>query len=750
MHDVLRAAIEKHQTGQLGVAAQLYQGLLAREPDHAEALHLLGVLNHQQGQNSRAVELIGRAVALRPNAHVFQANLAEAYRALGDFERAAGCCRAALQIWPDYPEALSNLGAALQGLGQQAEAVERLRRAVELRPNFVVAHNNLGISLRATGQVDEALSHFRRAVELEPAFAPAQTNLGQTLLNQGQGEEALPHCQEAVRLDPNSPVLHHNLGNVLRFLERLVDARAEYLEALRLNPNLAASNAHLGLVLQREGQLKDASVWLKKAVELEPANAEYWEWLAELYDEMEEPADAIPCWEQVAALQPERAGPHLALGWDYQDEARRDEARQCYLRAIELQPESGQAYMNLGGLHEELGDMGQAEAAFREALRLQPAFALPHARLATLLRAKLPEQDLAALEARLADENLAQGPRARLLFALAHALDGRGDYTRAADCLRTANGITIELNADRRDYNPADHERFVDGLIRAFDRDFLDRLAGSGLDTRRPVFVFGLPRSGTTLVEQVLASHSRIHGAGELRLARRSFDAIPALLGRSGPPRDSVPHLDPPNVRPLAQRHLDSLAAIDGGHTERIVDKMPDNYMYLGLLSVMFPRAVFIHCRRDLRDVAVSCWMTDFRSIRWANHFDHVASRFQGYRRLMDHWKTVLPGRIHEVDYEETVTDLESVSRQLLDACALAWEPACLDFHRTERPVKTASLTQVRQPVYQRSVARWKNYQSALADLFAALPGESDRDPEPIPRFAEDPLPENENSLCLL
>lgn len=750
MHDVLRAAIEKHQAGQLGVAAQLYQSVLTHEPDHAEALHLLGVLHHQQGQNSRAVELIGRAVALRPNAHVFQANLAEAYRALGDFERAAGCCRAALQIWPDYPEALCNLGAALQGLGQRTEAVDRLQRALELRPNFVVAHNNLGISLRGLGQVEEALAHFRRAVELEPVFAPAQTNLGQTLLNQGQGQEALPHCQEAARLDPNSAVLHHNLGNVLRFLERLVDARAEYLEALRLNPDLAVSNAHLGLLLQREGELKDASVWLKKAVELEPANAEYWEWLAELYDEMEEPEGAIPCWEQVVALQPERAGPLLALGWDCQEESRRDEARQHYLRAIELQPDSGHAHLNLGGLHEELGEMSQAEAAFREALRLQPAFALPHARLATLLRGKLPEPDLAALESRLADDSLAQGPRARMLFALAHVLDGQGDYARAADCLRQANGIVIDLVPERRDYNPADHERFADGLIGAFDRDFYTRLAGPGLETRRPVFVFGLPRSGTTLVEQVLASHSRIHGAGELRLARRSFEAIPAVLGRSGTPRDSVPHLDPPSLRLLAQQHIDALAAIDGGHTERIVDKMPDNYMYLGLLSVMFPRAVFIHCRRDLRDVAVSCWVTDFRSIRWANRFDHIASRFQTYRRLMDHWQTILPERIHEVAYEETVTDLEAVSRRLLNACELTWEPACLDFHRTDRPIRTASLTQVRQPVYRRSVARWKNYQSALADLFAALPREPGRDHEPVSQFAEDRLPENENSLCLL
>ena len=150
---------------------------------------------------------------------------------------------------------------------------------------------------------------------------------------------------------------------------------------------------------------------------------------------------------------------------------------------------------------------------------------------------------------------------------------------------------------------------------------------------------------------------------------------------------------------------------------------MPDNYMYLGLLAALFPRAAFIHCRRDLRDVAVSCWMTDFRSIRWANDPQHIAIAFQQYRRLMDHWRAVLPVPIHEVDYEETVDDLESVARRLIAACGLDWEPACLDFHRTTRPVRTASVTQVRQPVYNKSVARWKNYKSELAELFAKLPG---------------------------
>jgi tetratricopeptide (TPR) repeat protein len=731
MQDVLTAAIEMHRSGQLGPASQLYQKVLAREHENAEAMHLLGVLHHQQGHHARAVELIGRAVALRPNSHIYHANLAEAYRALGDFERAVGCCRAALAIWPNYPEALCNLGAALQALGQSAEAVEQLRRALELRPDFVVAHSNLGIALRDVGQKDEALEHFRRAVELDPSFAPAQTNLGQTLLDKGQTNEALPPCQEAVRLDPNSAVLHHNLGNVNRVLERLVDAKVSYLEALRLDPKLALSNAHLGLVLQRENQLNDALVWLKKAVELEPSSADYWQWLAELHDEMEEPGEAVPCWERVITIDPDRAQGHLSLGWALQDESRFGEAREHYDIAIQLQPDFAAAYLNLGGLHEELGDLKAAEEAFRTSLAKQPAFALPHARLATLLRSKLPDSDLAALEERLKDDKLPQNPRGRLLFALAHALDGHGEHARAAECLREGNALTLENNHTRREYAPAEHERFIDSLVQLFDRDLFARLSGAGSESRRPLFVFGLPRSGTTLIEQILASHSQIYGGGEMRLARRSFEAIPGVLGRTGAPRESVAYLDRPAVGRLAEQHLENLAKIDGGRNVMVADKMPDNYMYIGMLSIMFPRATFIHCRRDLRDVAVSCWMTDFRSIRWANDQNNIASRFGQYHRIMNHWRDVLPVPIHEVQYEQTVTDLESTARGLIAATGLPWEAACLDFHRTERPIRTASVMQVRQPVYQRSVARWKNYEPALAELFAALPGEEG--PPPVP-----------------
>jgi tetratricopeptide (TPR) repeat protein len=670
----------------------------------------------------QAVELIGRAIALRSSIPAFHSDLAEAYRSLGQHEQAVDCCREALRLLPEYPEAQNNLGLALQRLGRHGEAVEHFRSAFEKRPGFAAAHNNLGISLRELTQLDLALAEFRVAVELEPDFAPARTNLGQMLLERGAVDEALFHCQEAARLQPDLAVLHHNLGSVLRDLKRPVEARAAYQNALRIDPNFAQAQACLGMLLCQEGQLRDALGWLTRAVETEPENPEFWESLAELHGDLEEPEQAIACWEKALIRQPERASAHRGLGWSLQEEGRIGEAGEHFRTAMQLQPGAPANLFYLGGMHEEMGELVEAEACFREALRLNPSYPQARARLATLLRGKLPDVDLVALESRLADAKLDEPARASLLFAQAHVLDARGDFAGAAGCLSQANALALSnLRRRQRGYLPSDHDRFVDGMVRNFGPDFFRQAIGAGVDARQPVFVFGLPRSGTTLVEQILASHPRVHGAGELRVVRQLFESIPAQMRAWAWPTNGVPTLNVPIIRQLAERYLELVRCHATGQAERIVDKMPDNYLYLGLIAAMFPNATLIHCRRDLRDVAVSCWMTDFRTIRWANDVDHIARRFAQYRRLMTHWHTVLPERLHEIDYEETVSDLEGVARRLTAACGLEWDPACLRFYETQRPVRTASVMQVRQPIYMKSVARWKNYEVHLADLFGCL-----------------------------
>jgi hypothetical protein len=330
----------------------------------------------------------------------------------------------------------------------------------------------------------------------------------------------------------------------------------------------------------------------------------------------------------------------------------------------------------------------------------------------------------------LADPDLPDGKRAAVHFGLAQVLDAQKAYAEAGEHLRQANPLALAESRKRgQGYDAALHTGFVDQLLATFTSAFFGRVRHLGAETERPIFIVGLPRSGTTLIEQILARHSQVFGAGELRLAREDFEMLSGGQAATAVALDTqafehLARLDAATACRLAERHLERLRALNEPAL-RVADKMPDNYLYLGLLATLFPRAKFIHCRRDLRDVGVSCWMTSFRAIRWTNDAEHIASRFREYQRVMAHWRQVLPVPVLEVDYEETVADLEGVARRLVAWCGLEWEPACLAFYEGKGPVRTASVAQVRQPIYTGSVARWKNYEQSLGALFAKL------DPEP-------------------
>ena len=499
----------------------------------------------------------------------------------------------------------------------------------------------------------------------------------------------------------------------------------------RLDPRLAAAHANQGLLLLQQSRVEEALRLLVRAVGLDPDRPVYWQHLAEVYGGLEQYHAAIQCWKRVLALTSEdRASLHLALGQALEEANRLDEAEEHYRIAATLEPDSSAPWVHLGVLDQARGEFARAEASYRAAIQLEPAYDPAHARLAMLLGGALPAADLEALTERLSEQGTDTERRVGLLFAMAQVLDARGEYPRAARYFREANALNLTLARGHRRFRPAEQERSVDDLIRAFTPEFFARIAGAGLDTRQPVFIVGLPRSGTTLLEQVLARHPRVHGAGELLLGRRVYESLPQVIGSSAPPEGCVAMLGPATIRHLAHAYSQRLRALIGGRADRadrVVDKKPENYFYLGLLAAMFPGATIIHCRRTLRDVALSCWMAHFHSVIWASHPGDIAVNFRSYLRIMDHWRTVLPATIHEFDYEETVSDLEAVARRLLAALGLDWDPGCLDFQRNSSPVRTASNIQVRQPLHRRSIARWKHYEHELADLFAALPREVHR-----------------------
>ncbi|MGH7173912.1 MAG: tetratricopeptide repeat-containing sulfotransferase family protein [Gemmataceae bacterium] len=720
---LLSKALAHHQRGELDQAIQLYRQILSAEPNHADSLHLLGVSALQRGQPKQAIELIKRALARSPSEAAYHGNLGEAYRASGQLKRAAACYQVALRLRPDSPEVAANYGLVLMKMGRPAEAAVLFRQALEHRPDFALAHNGLGNACRAQGDIGQALAHFRRAVEVDPQAGFGHTNLGQLLLDVGRPHEALPYARAAVRLQSESAAAHNNLGNVLRRLGDLTEAKACYTEALRLAPNMAVVLDNLGQTMLAERKFDEAVSWFEQALQLAPKAVNFRVHLAAALTERRDYQAAETHLQTVLQVQPDHLEARFSLARLRSEQGRLEEARIEYRALQQKVPDNTPVNQLLGELLLELNQPNEAMACFRAALRGNPNFSPALAQLATHLRDELPAEEQQELRRLAVDPRLPAAERAPLLFGLAHICDARGDYEEAAKHLEQANALELDTRRQRQqDYEPEAHAGFMERMRRVFTPEWFARVRGFGSDSERPVFIVGLPRSGTTLLEQVLASHSRVFGAGELRLTRDTFESLDR--GNDGVSEarafDVLEVIDANKVRELADRHLQQLDAINRS-ADRFIDKMPDNYMYLGFLSLLFPKARFLHCRRDTRDVAVSCWITQFRSIPWANDPEHMVSRFAQYQRLMEHWQRVLPVPVLDVDYEDMVEDLETVVHRVLDFCGLDWEPACLEFHRSQRPVRTASLTQVRQPIYRRSLARWRNYEKSLQPLFTRL-----------------------------
>jgi Tfp pilus assembly protein PilF len=506
-------------------------------------------------------------------------------------------------------------------------------------------------------------------------------------------------------------VQHHQGG-------RLQAAGEICRRILAVEPDQTDACHLLGVISAQTGDHQFAVEYLRRALAAKPGWAEAHYNLGKALKEQGKLDEAIVCYRRALELKPDLAEAHNNLGIALSDRGNPDEAVASYRQALKRRPDFAEVHYNLGSALEEMGDFRGAEDCFRDALRHDPRFVFAHYHLVKLLGGSLPQEDLAAQRRLLEDGALTDAQRLSLHFGLAQTLDARGEYAEAAEHAGRANALQrSEWRKCGQQYNPKEHESFITRMIEVSSPEFFARVRGFGLDSQLPVFVVGLPRSGTTLVEQILAAHPQVFGAGEIKLVR---GVKAALGGQDADFIDGLGRLDRPTAVRLATRHLEQLRAFSPAAL-RIVDKMPENYLYLGLLATLFPRAKLIHCRRDLRDVAVSCWITHFREIPWANDQQHLASRFHDYGRLMEHWRRVLPAPLLEVDYEETVADLEGVARKLVAFCGLAWEPACLEFQRAKRPVRTASAVQVRQPVYRTSVGRWKHYEQSLASLFARL-----------------------------
>jgi len=604
------------------------------------------------------------------------------------------------------------------------EDAERLyRRVLAMAPNHPDSLHLLGLVRAQSDAVEEAVALMGRAVALKPDFALAHYNLGNALRRLGRDEAAAEAYREAIRLKPDSPGALVNLGVTLRGLGRHEDALQAYGRALAYRPDDAQTHYNLGIALQGLGRLEDSIRAYGRAVALKPDHADAWANLAAALIGLGRGPEALePCQRRVA-LEPDAAEAHASLAAIWLELGRPEEAEQASRRAVALAPADAGAWVNLAISLQELGRGAEARAAVDQALAINPGFAPAWSVRGDLKTFTRDDPDLAALGGLLASANAtdaSEEDRLDLEFTLGKALMDVGDVDGAFAHLNAANrlkraALTCDVGQDAGEFA---------AIAKALDGAPLGHPAQGGDPSDRPVFIIGMPRSGTTLVEQILASHPRVHGAGELPI----LEAI--LIDRLGPSLSSTARaerlagLSQGDIAAMGSIYVRKLAEIAPG-AARVTDKMPSNFRWAGLIRLILPNARIIHCRRDPVDTCLSCYTRKFsKGQPFAYDLRDLGLYYRAYDGLMDHWRELLPAdRFMEVEYEAVVDDLEGEARRLVAFCGLDWDEACLSFYQTPRAVRTASVNQVRKPLYRSSVARWKAYEAHLGPLLEALGG---------------------------
>jgi len=537
-------------------------------------------------------------------------------------------------------------------------------------------------------------------------------------------DEALAWVEKALSLRPSAD-FHNTAGTIHSSRGGLARAVTAYAQAIELAPDVYETRLNLGRCLL---QLDDprALEHLRHAVRLKPDEGIAWFLLSLALQQAGDLTEATECLQTILQHVPGFAEAHLELGRIEALRGRVKEALTRYEKAIGLGTLAIDDELSLYHMVAELGEIEQSAEGYRDVRRRHPKCLRALTQLANLVGSELSGEELEELQA-LADdsERLAPDERARVHFSLVKVLDERGTYEDAAVHARLANVAQHDDLARRSQvYRPAAHRSFVDQQMEVFTGEhFAGRSEHHGA-TNRPIFIVGMPRSGTSLVEQVLASHPQVFGAGELTLIGKGLRAAHQESDGFASAEEWLRQAPESEVEALATQYLERLGQLDS-RASHVTDKLPENYLYLGWIATLLPGATVIHCVRDARDVALSCWLNRMVRLPWSTDLEHIADRIGEYRRLMSWWDQVLPSPPIRVEYEELVADPEPVSRRLVEACGLAWDPACLSFHRTRRRVGTASLAQVRRPVNRRSVGRWRRYAPLIPLQAARL--ESDR-----------------------
>jgi len=709
------------------------QEAIRLDPDLADAWNNLGNIykagNHLQG----ALEHYEKALALDgsdPRVHV---NAGTVSQLLGDLETARQRYRGALKRNPDFAPAYNNLGTVLQKLGEFDAADRAFRNALRLQPHNPETLTNQASLWLEQGDIDRAQSRLEQVSHDHPDYAGAYVNLGYLYEKRDDRETANRYYEKALLLDPENSTVLCNLAYLLLEQGEQKDAVAHFIRALKSDPNSAKALAGLGRAMLRQDDLDEATEYIEKALQLSPWDVHAHIARAQLDVDTGDNDAARKAWQHVIELQPEICEGYVGLARLLAETGNLEAARNELRRAESTGANTLRLYHAWVDIEERNNNLEAAEQAAEQAVAINPAYpglAIIQAKLAR--RRNDYQGALTLLEQVNPEHFLSREVKASYLFELGNNHDKLGNYREAFSAFDKANqekntyiGKVYDAETDAARFH-----RWRDFFTPEHWEQLRSIPVPAGDDRPCPVFIVGFPRSGTSLLEQILGSHPQIAPAGELPYIRalaneRGDEITGSELPYPQTLLDPDAPLDSGKLLQLRDFYLDSVQALDiaDADTRWITDKLPHNAIHLGLISLLFPEAPIIHISRHPLNSCLSAYFSNFNSAhRYTSSLESTARHYRLVMEMLEHYRTTTPGiRFLEIHYEDLVEDQETVVRQVLDFIGAPWDSACLQHHESKRVVKTASYEQVTQKVYRTSLHRYRNYRDAVQPIIGIL-----------------------------
>ncbi len=583
---------------------------------------------------------------------------------------------------PHDAESFYMLGSIFGQQRKFSAAEKQFKRTLELQPDALVAHCGLGAALKELQRFDEAIQTFQIVLRLKPDHVDVQLELAGIFLLQDKTNDAEKHLLNVLKSQPHSATALEGLGRINHLRQNPQQAIEYYLRALENDPRRSSALNWLGCILHTQGKLDEAITQYRKALDVDPRFA--------------------TCWNN--------------MGSSLMTAGRLDEAKNAFEMTLKLIPQHIDTIVNLATLYERKNNHEDAykilEPMFKKGIK---DLGLGIAFVSICNKVNRCGEATEYLEGLLQKQTLPETRQVYAHFALGKLYDKLGRYDDAFSHYQRANYLRPDT------FSEIEHAATMDAVTRTFDWNFISSAPRTSIKTSRPVFIIGMPRSGTSLTEQILARHDQIYGAGELLDIGDHAERLGKLLG-------PVPGY-PDSLRKITSALLDNTALAYLNHLQElsadaryVTDKLPQNFTHLGLINLLFPDAKIIHCIRDPRDTCLSIYFQHFSEAHtYASKLENIAAYYLVYQRMMKHWKTVLNIPMLEIKYEDLVTQQEETSRKLVEFVGLEWDNKCLDFHKTDRFVPTSSYDQVTEKMYTRSMARWKHYEQHIDPLLAKL-----------------------------